>query len=208
MKKIYFIIMMSLLIVGPALAQRENDRELKKLMDAVSTLRQKDETKWNRALQTFKNDSLWTSLDEIQSDNEYMLIGDDHFKLNAILNECLFYDKRMVRGDFLNGNDPHYNYSLTERGIKKGNMVSYEMSYREGKQTFIIMPYKKTDSKIEVQAYHNDKSVGEIHTDKDGDIHLSINDNVKLSDMLRLVIINHSNENMPVVIINHNTRKK
>ena len=207
MKKFYFIIMMSLLIAGPALAQNENDQELRKLMNVVSALRQQDETKWNHALQTFKNDSLWTSLDEIQSDNEYMLIGDDHFKLNAILNECLGYDKRMVRGDFLNGNDPHYNFSLTERGIRKGREVSYEMSYREGRQTFIVMPYKKTDGKIEVQVYLNGKPVGETRTDKDGDIHLSINDNVKLSDMLRLVIINHSNENMPVVIINHNTRK-
>lgn len=208
MKKIYFIIMMSLLIAGPALAQKENDRELRKLMDAVSTLRQKDEAKWNDALQKFKRDSLWTSLDEIQSDNEYMLIGDDHFKLNAILNECLGYDKQMVRGDFLNGNDPNYCYSLTERGIRKGREVSYEMSYREGRQTFIVMPYKKTDDKIEVQAYLNDKPVGETRTDKDGNIHVSINDNVNLSDTLRLVITNHSDENMPVVIINHNTRKK
>lgn len=207
MKRIYFVIMMSLLFVGPTLAQKENDRELRKLMDAVSTLRQQDETKWNRALQTFKNDSLWTSLDEIQSDNEYMLIGYDHFKLNAILNECLGYDKQMVRGDFLNGNAPHYFYSLTERGIKKGCEVSYEMSYREGRQTFIVMPYKKTGGKIEVQAYHNDHLVGDSYTDKEGNIHLNINDNIKLSDTLRLVIINHSDENMPVVIINHNTRK-
>lgn len=207
MKKIYFIIMMSLFIVCPTLAQKENDRELRKLMDAVSTLRQQDETKWNDALQKFKSNSLWTSLDEIQSDNEYMLIGDDHFKLNAILNECLGYDTQMVRGDFLNGNDPHYNYSLTERGIRKGREVSYKMSYREGRQTFIVMPYKKTDGKIEVKAFHNDKPVGETRTDKDGNIHLSINDNVKLSDTLRLIIINHSDENMPVVIINHNTRK-
>lgn len=207
MKKFYFIIMMSLLIAGPALAQNENDQELRKLMNVVSALRQQDETKWNHALQTFKNDSLWTSLDEIQSDNEYMLIGDNHFKLNAILNECLGYDTQMVRGDFLNGNDPHYNYSLTERGIRKGREVSYKMSYREGRQTFIVMPYKKTDGKIEVKAFHNDKPVGETRTDKDGNIHLSINDNVKLSDTLRLIIINHSDENMPVVIINHNTRK-
>ena len=208
MKKIYFIVMMSLLIVGPALAQRENDRELRKLMGAVTALRQHDEAKWNQALQTFKCDSLWTSLDEIQSDNEYMLIGDDHFKLNAILNKCLSYDKQMVRGDFLNGNDPNYNYSLTERGIKKGCAVSYEMSYREGRQVFVVMPYKKTGGKLEVQAFHNGKPIGESHTDKEGNIHLSINDNIKSSDKLRLVIINHSDENMPVVIINHNTRKE
>ena len=207
MKKIYFIIMMSLLVVSPALAQKENDQELRKLMDVVSSLRQQDETKWNNALQKIKNDTHWTSLDEIQSDNEYMLIGDDHFKLNVIINECLGYNKQMVRGDFLNGNDPNYDYSLTERGIRKGRQVSYEMSYREGRQTFIVMPYKKTDDKIEVQAYLNDKPVGETRTDKDGNIHLSINEKVKLSDTLRLVIINHSDENMPVVIINHNTRK-
>lgn len=207
MKKFFFIILINILFVGTNFAQKETDWELQHLMSTVSTLRQSNETTWNQALQSFKRDSLWTMMDEIKSSNEYKPIGNNQFKLNAILNDCSGYNKQMVRGDFLNGNDPNYDYSLIERGIKKGCTVSYEMSYREGRQTFVVMPYKKTDGKIEVKAFHNDKPVGETYTDDEGNIHLSINANVKSSDKLRLVITNHNDENMPVVIINHNTRK-
>ena len=192
MKRLSFIILISTLFIGTAFAQKETDKELKHLMSTVSALRQSNETIWNQAMQTFKSDSLWTMMDEIKSSNEYKPIGNNQFKLNTILNECSNYNKKMVRGDFLNGNDPNYDYSLTERGIKKGCTVSYEMSYREGKQTFVVMPYKKTADKIEVKAFHNNKPVGETYTDNDGNIHLSINDNVKLNDKLRLVITNHS----------------
>lgn len=207
MKKLFFILLMNLVFVGTTFAQKETDWELQHLMSTVSALRQSNETIYNQALQSFKRDTLWTALDEIKSDNEYRPIGNNQFKLNTILNDCSGYNKKMIRGDFLNGNDPNYDYSLTERGIKKGCTVSYEMKYREGRQTFVVMPYKKLDGKIEVKAFHNDKPIGETYTDDEGNIHLSINANVKLSDKLRLVITNHSDENMPVVIINHNTRK-
>ena len=207
MKRLFFIILMNLILIGPVLAQKETDWELQNLMNVVSTLRQPNGQKWDQAMQAFKRDSLWTMMDEIKSDNEYKPIGNNQFKLNSILNDCSGYNKKMVRGDFLNGNDPNYDYALTERGIKKGRTVSYELSYREGKQTFIVMPYKKTDGKIEVKAFHNDKPTGETYTDDEGNIHLSINADVKLSDKLRLIITNHSEENMPVVIINHNSRK-
>ena len=207
MKRLYFIILTNIFFIGAAFAQQETDKELQHLMSAVSALRQSNETTWNQAKQTFKRDSLWTMMDEIKSGNEYKPIGNNQFKLNTILNECSGYNRKMVRGDFLNGNDPNYDYSLTERGIKKGCTVSYEMSAREGRQTFIVMPYKKTDGKIKVKAFHNGKPVGETYTDNEGNIHLSINTNVKLSDKLRLDITNQADENMPVVIINHNTRK-
>ena len=207
MKKLFFILLMNLVFVGTTFAQKETDWELQHLMNTVSALRQSNETTYNQALQSFKRDTLWTALDEIKSDNEYRPIGNNQFKLNTILNDCSGYNKKMVRGDFLNGNDPNYDYSLTERGIKKGCTVSYEMKYREGRQTFVVMTYKKMDWKIEVKAFLNDKPVGETYTDDEGNIHLSINANVKLSDKLRLVITNHSDENMSVVIINHNTRK-
>lgn len=207
MRKLSLIIVMNLVLAGSVIAQKETDWELQRLINVVSTLRQSDQKTWDRAKRTFSQDSLWTPLDEIQSDNEYKPVGNKQFKLNAILNDLSGYNRKMVRGDFLNGNDPNYDYSLTERGIKKDSTVSYEMSYREGRQVFIVMPYKKTDSKIEVKAFHNDKPVGETYTDDEGNIHLSINDKIKLRDKLKLVITNHADEDMPVVIINHNTRK-
>lgn len=207
MKKAFLLFIISILIFGQAFAQTKADPELQKLTKTIASLRKPNEKTWREAFNTFEQDSLWTTLDEIaRDDNESWLLGDKQFKLNPILNQCNGNDKKMVRGDFLNGNDPHYNYSLTERGIKKMCSVSYEMSYREGHQTFVVMPYNPKTAQLEVKSYLNNKLVGETSIDN-GDIVLSINANVIKSDTIRLVITNHSNEDMPVVIINHNTRK-
>ena len=207
MKKICLLFIISILLFGQAFAQTKADPELQKLTKTIATLRKPNEKTWREAFNTFEQDSLWTTLDEIaRDDNESWLLGDKQFKLNPILNQCNGNDKKMVRGDFLNGNDPHYNYSLTERGIKKMCSVSYEMSYREGHQTFVVMPYNPKTAQLEVKSYLNNKLVGETSIDN-GDIVLSINANVIKSDTIRLVITNHGNEDMPVVIINHNTRK-
>lgn len=207
MKKALLLLIISTLMLGQSYAQTKTDPELQKLTKIVASLRNSNEKTWNEALKSFAQDSLWTTMDEVvRDDNECWLIGDKQFKLNAILNRCNGHDKKLVRGDFLNGNDPHYNYSLTERGIKKQCSVSYEMSYREGRQTFVIMPYMSASEKFEVKAYLNDKPVGETSIDN-GDIVLNINANVIKSDVIRLVITNSSEEDTPVVIINHNTRK-
>lgn len=207
MKKIFTLLIIITLTFGYASAQTKTDTELQRLTKTVASLRQSDKTIWNDALKAFQQDSLWTTMDELAKDeNEYWLIGDKQFKLNAILNQCSNHDKQMVRGDFLNGNDPHYNYSLTERGVRRLSSVDYELSYREGRQIFVIMPYTGSPEKIEAKVYLNGKPTGET-TISDGNIVLNINANVKKSDTLRLIITNLGNEDMPVVIINHNTRK-
>lgn len=208
MKKVFLLLLINVVLFGQAFAQTKTDPELQKLTKTVATLRNADEKTWNKALDAFRQDSLWTTMDEvIRDENECWLIGNKQFKLNPILNQCSGHDRKMVRGDFLNGNDPHYNYSLTERGIKKQCSVSYEMSYREGRQTFVVMPYNPKIAQIDVKAYLNDRPVGETRIDN-GDIVLNINDNVVKSDTIRLVITNFSKVDTPVVIINHNTRKQ
>ena len=207
MKKAFLLFIIGILIFEQAFAQTKADPELQKLTKTIATLRYSNERTWKEALKTFAQDSLWTTLDEIaRDDNESWLLGDKQFKLNPILNQCSGHDRKMVRGDFLNGNDPHYNYSLTERSIKKMCSVSYKMSCREGRQTFVVMPYNPKTAQLEVKSYLNDKLVGETSIDN-GNIVLSINANVIKSDIIRIVITNLSNEDMPVVIINHNTRK-
>lgn len=208
MKKVFLLLLINVVLFGQAFAQTKTDPELQKLTKTVATLRNADEKTWNKALDAFRQDSLWTTMDEVTRDeNECWLIGNKQFKLNPILNQCSGHDRKMVRGDFLNGNDPHYNYSLTERGIKKQCSVSYEMSYREGRQTFVVMPYNPKIAQIDVKAYLNDRPVGETRIDN-SDIVLNINDNVVKSDTIRLVITNFSKVDTPVVIINHNTRKQ
>lgn len=207
MKKLFLYLLINAALFGHVFAQTKTDPELQKLVKTVATLRNSNSKAWDNAFKTFEDDLLWTPMDEVMKDeNECYLIGDNQFKLNGILSKCSDRDKKMVRGDYLNGNDPNYNYSLTERGIKKQSSVNYEMSYRQGHQTFVVMPYTTTPNKIEVQTYVNGKAKGEITID-DGNIVVRIDENIKLSDVIRLVITNHGDENMSVVIINHNTRK-
>lgn len=208
MKKLLLLLLVYLAFIGQTFAQKETDQELQRLMSVVSTLRQSDEASWNKALSSFKSDSLWTIMDEaVRHDNECWLVGQRQFKLNAILNKGSKYDKKRVSGDFLNGNDPNFNYSLTERGIKKGCTVSYDLNYRQGRQTFVVMPFEKGKDKLSVKAIHNGNEIKEFTTDADGNVILHINANVKPADKISLEITNKSGSDMPVVIINHNSRK-
>ena len=207
MKKTLLSLFVTLALFGQVAAQSKTDPELEQLIQTVASLRQADNKVWDNALVTMENDHLWTPMDEAAKDaNECYLIGNDNFRLNTIISRCKNHDKKMVRNEYLNGNDPNYNYSLTERGIKKMCSVSYELKHREGKQTFVVMPYDISTNAIEAQAYRNDNPVGEVHI-SNGNLVLQINENINSDDLLRLVITNHGNENMPVVIINHNTRK-
>lgn len=208
-KNIITLFAILIFAVSQAFAQA-TDEELQTLVSRVSSLRQGSETAWNTALDQFINDDSWTIMDEIpRHDNECWLLGDKQFKLNAILKrQYQGHDAQMVAGDFLNGNDPHFNYSLTERGIKKGGKVSYEMQHRQGKQTFVVVPYVASNpAQLEVEVFLNGKTQGTGTLVSDGNIYLNINQNVSAKDIIRLDIKNNSGIDMPVVIINHNTRK-
>ena len=207
MKKLVLFLLVGIALFGQAFAQEKTDAELQKLINTVATLRKTDSKAWDKALADFEKDKLWTMMDETERhDNEYWLVGDNQFKLNALLSKCKRYDKKMTPGDFLNGNDPNFNYSLIERSVKKGSTVSYELSYREGQQTFVVMPYEK-NSTLSVTATRNGKTVGTTRTDADGNVILSIDDKMAKSDKLCISITNKSGNDMPIVIINHNTRK-
>ena len=207
MKKTLLTMAIAILAAGISFAQQPIDEELNRLIANISLLRNGDQAAWEQAKGNFATDDEWTMMDEIKSDpNEYRMIGGNYFKLNNILTTCSGYDKCMASGDFLNGNDPNFKYSLIERGIKKGCTVKYEMKCRKGKQTFVVMPYdaQKADQ-VELEAFVNGKSVGKGQA-KDGNIIIDINRNIDEADTIRLEIANKSDVNMPVVIINHNTR--
>ena len=207
MKKLFLFLIFSTTMLGTAFAQDRTNDTLQNLMNNVASLRHANNKGWDKALEVFGKDKSWTMMDEIERhENECWLTGDNQFKLNAILSKHNNYDKKMTTGDFLNGNDPNFNYSLIERGVKKNSTVIYELSYREGRQTFVVMPYEK-GSIIEVKATHNDKAVGSTRTDADGNVILNIDDNVKVNDKLSIAITNKGNSDMAIVIINHNTRR-
>lgn len=210
MKKNLLFLFIAIIMAHQSFAQKSTDVELTKLVSTISTLRQANQKSWEKALGTFKNDNLWTMMDEIpRHANEYYLIGDNQFKLNPILNQCVRDNKQMTPGDFLNGNDPNFNYSLTEIGIKPKSSVSYELKYREGRQTFVVMPYDKDKTQqIKLEAFLNGQPIAKGKLEDDGNIYLQINQIVTSTDVMRIDIKNESDAKMAIVLINHNTRKK
>ena len=209
MKKTFIILFLNVVMLATAIAQQVTDKELLKLMSTVNSMRHASQTTWKADSTLLSRDSLWTALDEAERhQNEYWLLGNDYFKFNKIHNELNGHDKKMLPGEMLNGNDTRYNYSITERGIKAGRTVSYELTHRVGRQTFVVMPYRKGSSEVEVKVTRNDKAIGRSSRDADGNIIVSIAENIQDDDLLRIEITNQGTKNMPVVIINHNTRKK
>ena len=209
MKKTFIILFLNILMLTSAIAQQVTDKELQKLMSTVGSMRHANQTTWKADSTLLSRDSLWTALDEAEHHQyEYWPIGNDYFKLNKIHVDNSGHNKKMLPGEMLNGNDEHYNYSITERGIKAGRTVSYELTHRVGRQTFVIMPYRKGSTDLEVKMFRNGRNIGRPTRDADGNIIVNIAENIQDDDVLRIDITNQGTKNMPVVIINHNTRKK
>jgi hypothetical protein len=216
MKQILITIVLGLLTVMPALAQETVDKEMRQLMDVVASLRQSDQqqkkAKWNEALATLSKDKKWTIMDEITSHAEECRLTDKSvtwFSLNRILTRSLGLETNKARGEFNNGEDKNYNYSLIERSVKAGKTVSYQLKSREGRQVFVVMPYDAATAKLAVEVQRGGKSLAKGVL-KDGNIQVVVPESkgVKASDVLTLQIKNTGSQNTAMVILNHNTRKK
>ena len=131
------------------------------------------------------------------------------FGLVPILTDALTdrYGKNMSRGDFLNGEDPRFDYSLIEKGIKAKKKVKYTFQGRVGKQDFIIILCDPTS----ILSIKFSKGSSDLKTvqqkSKDGCIYLRIDAKLKSIDKITLEIENKSNNNVAIAILNHNTRK-
>ena len=188
------------------------DKNLKIFVDAVVSLRQNSNDKINSAKTTLKNNKAWTVMDELKDGNNsecWLTKKMSRFNLVPILTEVLTerYGKNISRGDFLNGEDPRFNYSLIEKGIKAKKKVKYTFQGRVGKQDFVIIPCDPTS----ILSIKFSKGASPLKTvqqkDKNGCIYLHINAKLKATDRITLEIENKSDNNVAIAILNHNTRK-
>ena len=211
------MLLLLMLVFQPLAAQKNSDEELQHLIGIVNTLRQDDvqqqETAWNNASEMLGHDQAWTIMDEITPHSNECRLTDRKvrwFALNRILSRRMGYEVSQVRGDFNNGEDPNFNYSLIERSIKANRTVNYDLKSREGEQTFVIMPFDINTADIKAEMYRDSVFLAQGIRHKDGNIYLNVNKdkNVVTDDVLSLVISNNSEQNVAVIIINHNTRDK
>ena len=220
-KQFYTLLMFLMMLVMPAAAQVKVDKELESLISAVTSLRQADagkqKTAYQVVTQTLTADQHWTPMDELRDRNNNECRVTDKtmswFKLNSILNTITMKRNGLntSRGDFLNGEDPHFSYSLIEKSVKAGKTVSYDMKGREGSQDFVVVPYDTQKAKLDVVLY---KKAGNKKTQlakgskgSDGHIYVQVKTKVKADDVLTLEISNRGTANAAMVILNHNKRK-
>ena len=217
MKRLFTIIVLSLSLQN-VLCQTEVDQEMRRLMEVVASLRSSDKTQqklaWKKAAETLSSDKAWTIMDEIvpDLDNECRLTDRtiNWFSINRMLSQHMKYDDIKSRGDFLNGEDPNFNYSLIERSVRPKRTVNYDLKSREGKQIFIIMPFNQAMASLDVSIHRFGKILAKGKKGNDGNIYLVIPESqkVKKEEVLTLRVKNKSAKGMAFVIINHNTRSK
>lgn len=195
---------------------KKQDSVTCKLMDAVLILRQDNKQSWISAqTELQKIAPLFTLMNELQDrQNDCALIGTDveSFGVNRMVTEL---KKAGIVQDpireLLDGSDTRYNYSLFEKGIKKGSTATYTMTGRSGRQVFLIVPYS-VNQPYAVELRNND---GTIHpaTGKDANgityFLISTQYGPESGEPLTLKISNRDpNKNATFVIINHNYRNK
>ena len=208
-----FALLFSISCIFPVQAQEIIiDKGLRAFVDAVVLLRQSSSSNGKSAKVLLTKDKSWTLMDELKDENNsecWLSKKMKRFNLVPILTQVLAerYGKNISRGDFLNGEDPRFNYSLIEKGIKAKKKVKYTFQGRVGKQDFVIIPCDPT-SILAVKFSKGSSSLKAIQQkDKEGCIYLHIDAKLKSTDKITLEIENKSNNNVAIAILNHNTRK-
>lgn len=193
----------------------EPDSTLNELVQAVVRLREPTDAATKQATEYFVDHAkVWTTMNEMFDTNAecdprtgQTVPG---FGLNKILNrietERTVGAEKQVRGDFLNGEDPDYNYSLYEHKLLAGRTATYKARGRVGRQTFVIVPYHIDDNGLSATLIVNEQSYAFSPTGDRLTLHAdtpTLSDN----DEFTLMVENGSTEPQAFVLLNHNTRQ-
>lgn len=188
------------------------DAELLRLINISDELRNDcNEMIYNNVSSKLEEDEFWTPMTELGP----LLEGEcrrseniNRFMLNSILTHVDANRKFVTTHDYgLNGEDKRYRYSLYERSIKPCNNVTYQLSGREGNQTFVIVPFDKNGSGIsaclEILGEHidfvEDKTLGILVAN-------FISDQLQYNNCIKLNILNNSKIGQSFILINYNSR--
>lgn len=214
MKKIY-LLFITLFAGASLMAQTGVDAETRQLINLAVSIRQaapeQREQAWKDASAALSADKSWTIMDEIVPHQNECRLSDrtvQWFSINRILSQKSGYETNQVRGDFNNGENPDFDYSLIERSLKAGLTAEYDLKSREGEQVFVLVPFDPNAS-LEAEVSRNGVSLAKGVRQKDGNVYVSIpkDQNVKPKDVLHLTVSNKGSQNMTYVLINHNGRK-
>lgn len=210
MKKAFIILMLCICPVL-ATAQPPMDNEVRSLLGTVCCLRGADAKTYNRVEALLSEDEAWTPMNETGAFQEGECPPYDdipYFGLNRILSHIAI-ERKMIHthGDFLNGEDERYNYSLYERSVRAGFSVSYTLKGREGKQWFIIIPYDKDGGGLSASISINGGSKIPFAQAENGTIATYLDlPQLDVNDLMTITV--RGTRNQSFVLLNHNSRKR
>ena len=154
-----------------------------------------------------RQDLQWTMMDEIAKDKGECSPSDKvgTFGLNNILYRVLMARRGATNagGNFRDGRDTRYKYSLIEVSVKGKREVSYQISGREGVQIFAVIPLNKElpfNASICCEKNSTDSF------SKEGIFYLRLKRGVNRKESIKLTIFNKSGRNASFVIINYNSQ--
>lgn len=187
------------------------DKELDHLISVSTMLRTADATVYNRALQMLKADARWTPMDElgrIQSTECTPAESVARFKLNRLLSRADGSRKFVAsRGDFLNGEDERFDYSLYERSLKASSTVTFKVKGRVGQQTFVLVPHTAQGHGLKLALSAPGLSFTHKATLPNG-AQVFVSQGKAAKDRhITITVSNASRAPQSFVLINHNSRK-
>lgn len=199
-----------LMLTGRMHAQT-GDKELDRLISVSTMLRTADATVYNRALQMLKADALWTPMDElgrIQSTECKPAESVARFKLNRLLSRADGSRKFVAsRGDFLNGEDERFDYSLYERSLKAGSSVTFKVKGRVGQQTFVLVPHSVQGHGLKLALSAPGLTFRLQKTLPSGVQVFASQGKASKERQITITVSNASRTPQSFVLINHNSRK-
>ena len=208
MRKIILSIVL-VIVVGRMPAQTDSP-ELNNLIDIIHLLHSQNRDDYMKAYELLDKNPIWTPMNELGNlQNTECTPADKvkRFKLNRLLTKAEGNRKYVVsHGDFLNGEDKNYNYSLYERAVRKNATAHFKIKGREGKQIFVIVPFEGIKSELSIVITCNDVPF-DILNRTDGLIVLTSMEAVQIDDFIEIEITNHGPIDESYVILNHNSRK-
>jgi hypothetical protein len=190
-----------------------SEPQMQNLLNAVLLLRNKTPENIDKSQDILsKQIKEFTLMDELKdSKNDCIVTGENRFCVNVIVNE-LKRGRRVQASDkeMLSGENPHFQYSLYEKGVKKGATSTYTLHGRSGQQCFVIVPYSTN------QSYNTELRIGAgaaLRPDKDENgITYYVIDAKSGPKPGENIILKISNRNgrtdASFVVINHNYRNE
>lgn len=204
------LLVIAFAITAAANAQTGN-KELDRLIGIATMLRSADAAVFNRAQKMLEDDAQWTPMDELgrlQKTECTPAESVTRFKLNRLLSRVDGQRKYVTsRGDFLNGEDERYDYSLYERSLRAHQSATYSLKGRVGQQTFVLVPHATASHGLSVSVSAPGVTTEAPRTLANGCIVVKTSGKLAKEQSITLCVKNSSGAPQSFVLINHNSRK-